>query len=253
VESGIEDVVEIYNIDAVYSIKAGNFDGKLAKNAKNLVHAVFQVYQPHGDVYAYVSQWLARRMGQGNMPFVPHMIHLPDNQDDFRGVLGIPDDAVVFGRYGGEDQFDIPFAHEVVFQVARKNKNIIFLFMNTRPFCDSLENIIHFKSTYDLFQKSRFINTCDAMLHARLQGESFGLAIGEFLLKDKPVIASLFGADKGHLDMIGNGGLYYRNLAELYQILVRFQKPATSGCYRARVEMYSPQNVMKIFQKVFLN
>jgi len=106
--SEINDVVEIYNIDALYSIKAGNFDGKLARNAKNLVHAVFQVYQPHGDVYAYVSQWLARRMGPGNMPFVPHMIHLPDNQGDFREVLGIPDDAVVFGRHGGEDQFDIP-------------------------------------------------------------------------------------------------------------------------------------------------
>ena len=192
-------------------------------------------------------------MSSGKVPFVPHMIHLPDNQDDFRQVLGIPDDAIVFGRYGGEDQFDISFAHEVVFQVARRHKNIFFLFMNTRPFCNSLANIIHFKPTYDLFQKSRFINTCDAMLHARRQGESFGLAIGEFLLKDKPVVAWLFGADKGHLDMIGNTGRYYRNAVDLYQILVGFQKPATRGRFRTRVEIYSPQNVMNVFQKVFLN
>jgi len=91
------------------------------------------------------------------------------------------------------------------------------------------------------------------LLHARLQGESFGLAIGEFLLKDKPVIAALFGEGKEHLDMIGNTGLYFRNTAELYQILVGFQKTAASGCYRLRVETYSPQNVMKIFQNIFLN
>jgi len=251
--SAIEKVVTDNNIDAVYYIKAGNFDGKLVKNAKNLVHAVFQVYQPHGDIYAYISQWLAQKMSSGKVPFVPHMIHLPDNQDDFREVIGISDDAIVFGRYGGEDQFDIPFVHEVVYQVARRNKNIFFLFMNTRPFCNSLENIIHLKPTYDLFQKSRFINTCDAMLHARRQGESFGLAIGEFLLKDKPVVASLSGADKGHLAMIGNTGLYYRNASELYQILLGFRKPATRGKFKTRVEMYSPQNVMEIFQKVFLN
>ena len=125
--------------------------------------------------------------------------------------------------------------------------------MNTRPFCDSLENIIHFKPSYDLFQKSRFINTCDAMLHARRQGESFGLAIGEFLLKGKPVVASLFGADKGHLAMIGRTGLYYRNAVELYQILVGFHKPVNRGKFKARVEKYSPQNVMEVLQKVFLN
>ncbi len=251
--SEMEHFVDEYNIDAVYYIKAGNFDGRLVGNAKNLVHAVFQVYQPHGEVYAYVSRWLAQKMSSGKMPFVPHMIHLPDTQDDFRQALGIPDDAVVFGRYGGEDQFDIPFAHEVVFQVAHRFKNIFFLFMNTRPFCSHLDNIIHLKPTYDLSQKSRFINSCDAMLHARRQGESFGLAIGEFLLKDKPVVAALFGADKGHLDMIGDSGLYYRNAAELYQILVGFQKTVARGKYRSRVEMYSPPRVMEVFQKVFLN
>ncbi len=251
--SEMEQFVDEFNIDAVYYIKAGNFDGRLVKNTKNLVHAVFQVYQPHGDVYAYVSRWLARKMSSGKMPCVPHMIHLPDNQDDFRRNMGIPDDAIVFGRYGGEDQFDIPFAHEVVSQVARKHKNIFFLFMNTRPFCGQLENIIHLKPTYDLFQKSRFINTCDAMLHARQQGESFGLAIGEFLFKDKPVVAGLLGADKGHLDMIGDTGLYYRNADELYQILAGFRKTAGQGRFRARVEMYSPPHVMDVFQKVFLN
>lgn len=39
-----------------------------------------------------------------------------------------------------------------------------------------------------IYEKTTFINTCDAMLWARHDGETFGLAIGEFSSKNKPVI-----------------------------------------------------------------
>ena len=40
----------------------------------------------------------------------------------------------------------------------------------------------------DLNYKVKFINTCDAMIHARAMGETFGLAVAEFSKKNKPVI-----------------------------------------------------------------
>ena len=47
------------DFDAAYFIKGGEYDGKLLDLEKNLVHVVFQNYDPHGSKYFYVSKWLA--------------------------------------------------------------------------------------------------------------------------------------------------------------------------------------------------
>jgi glycosyltransferase involved in cell wall biosynthesis len=52
--------------------------------------------------------------------------------------------------------------------------------MNTHPFCEPRPNIIHLPASSDCDTKSRFIRSCDAMLHARYDGETFGLAVAEF-------------------------------------------------------------------------
>ena len=73
----VENIIQQENIDAVYYIKAGFNDGKLVQNAKNLVHTVFKHNEPHGDVYAYISEWLSQEMSTGKLPYVPHMVNLP--------------------------------------------------------------------------------------------------------------------------------------------------------------------------------
>lgn len=251
--SEVESWVENQAIDAMYFIKAGVDDGKVVKSAKNLVHAVFQACEPHGDVYAYISEWLAEKTGNGKHPFVPHMINLPDHDKDYRELMGIGRESIVFGRYGGEDQFNIPFVHKVVYEAAKANPNIYFLFMNTDRFCEPIKNIIHISPTYDLSAKVGFINTCDAMIHARIQGESFGLAIAEFLWRDKPVITCSAGVDLNHVAMLGDQGTYYENARQLWNILTNFEKTERDGKYRALVERYAPENVMKKFESVFLN
>jgi predicted O-methyltransferase YrrM len=248
----VERFVEEKGIDAVYYQKAGKYDGKLVANARNLVHAVFQSCEPHGDVYAYISRWLADEAGGGRHPFVPYIVRMPDIDGDFRKQLGIPDGAVVFGRHGGRDQFDIPYAREVVHRVAKAKPDIVFLFMNTERFCEPLDNIIHLNPTWDMAAKAVFINTCDAMLHARIQGETFGLAIAEFLMRDKPVIACGDGVDKNHLDMLGNLGMFYHNPLELFDLLMGFERVASRGQYRERVAPFSPRRVMERFRDVFL-
>ena len=125
----VHQIIDREAVDAVYYAKAGNVDGKLVRNAKNLIHVVFQAYQPHGDVYAYISQWLSEKMTEGKYPFVPYMINLPQHDINYRHPLGIPEEAVVFGRYGGADQFNIPFAHKAVYEAAKADKNIYFLYL----------------------------------------------------------------------------------------------------------------------------
>ena len=89
-----------------------------------------------------------------------------------REKFEIQKDAIVFARYGGKETFDIDFVHKAVKKVARKNKNIYFLFMGTDCFVKRnifrpYRNIIFLPPTLDINRKVKFINTSDAFLHAR--------------------------------------------------------------------------------------
>ena len=76
--------------------------------------------------------------------------------------------------------------------------------------------------------------------------------MAEFLLKDKPVIASREGIDKNHLAMLGARGLFYREPVELFDHLIGFEKTENCGKYRELVAEFSPKRVMKQFEAVFL-
>ena len=141
---------------------------------RNMVHAVFFANAPHGDVYARISPCVPRGTNKNpqahnhEVPVVPHIVR-PGNAvgADLRSELGIPPDALVFGRHGGYETFDIPFVHEVVVQLARTRADIHFVLVNTAGFSDPLPNIHHLRKTSDPDRKAAFIRSCDAMLHAR--------------------------------------------------------------------------------------
>lgn len=63
------------------------------------------------------------------------MINLPKHNRHMRDKLNIPSNAVVFGGYGGSDNFSINCAQKAVFNVAKNNPNIYFLFANFKKFC----------------------------------------------------------------------------------------------------------------------
>jgi len=250
-KSEIEDILRNLQIDVLYAIKSGENDGFLSNYCKTVVHAVFRQFQPHGDVYAYVSEWLSYKMTKGAYPFVPHIVTLPETQESLRERLGISKDAIVFGRYGAWETFQYKPTLRVLPSIAKKRKDIVFLFMNTAPFCPPMDNIIHLPMELDPMEKAKFINTCDAMLHARKQGESFGLAVGEFSIKNKPIITNYFCKDRAHIHMLGDKGIYYWNGLHLKLILNRF-KPDTSKNWDAFSERFNPSQVMQKFNEVFL-
>lgn len=249
--SQLDDMIASAEAQLLYCIKAGVKDQVVSKQVKTVVHAVFKYYEPHGDVYAYVSEWLSQHMSKGACPFVPHMIDLPVINDDLRTELGIPQDAVVFGRHGGRETFDLTFAQEAVVETAQRDPGRVFLFLNTDRFGPELPNLKFLEGTADTTYKVRFINSCDAMLHARQSGETFGLAVGEFSSRNKPVITWSESAERAHLDILSDRALKFRDKESLQSILSNFT-PAPQMSWDCYSHRFNPQAVMAQFKTVFL-
>jgi len=220
----IEKIIDDNKIDLFYIIKSGENDGMLVPNVKNVVHSVFcgNISQSHGDVYATVSEWLSS-LSDFKIPFVPHMIHDEKNYDNLKVELGIPEDSLVIGRHGGHDTFDIKFVYNSINKVLQNRKDIYFIFMNTNSFI-SHPRVIFLKGTSDMEYKSKFINTCDAMIHARNSGESFGLSVLEFACKNKQIITYGLSPEKSHLLYLKNNCHIYNNQTELDYILNNITK-----------------------------
>lgn len=248
--SKIDKILQDQNIDYIYMCKSGYNDAVIPTKAKVLVHVVGMVdpSHKHGDVWAYVSKFSSAACSQNTLPYVPYMVSLPNIEDDIRAELNIPSDMVVIGRYGGMDTFD-PWAWPVIWEVLSKRKNIFFLFLNTPKAFDH-ERVLHLPATSDIIYKTKFINSCDAMLHVRGNGETFGAACAEFSTRNKPIITDIRSPERNHIDILQNRGIYFNSPQSLYEILMNF-KPNPNlnwNCY----DDYTPENVMKIFDKEFL-
>lgn len=250
----IQSIANYFDCQYFYTLKYGFNDGNILKGIKNCVHVVFPSYEPHGDVYAYVSEWLANKYGKGAL-FVPHMIDLPDVGANYKDFYKLRN-KFVFGWYGGRN-FEIPFAQDAVVQCARKRHDAFFMFMNQAPFC-SEPNVVFLPTTLDPEEKVRFINTCDAMLHANSRGETFGLSIGEFSSKNKPIITySLKETEwehpgRNHLMVLDKKGIYYDDRQDLMNILMTIQKSDISNKDWNCFKNFTPLQVMKKFDEVFL-
>jgi len=244
----LEKKIDDLNIDLAYFINSGQTES-LPTNCKTAVHAVFQFKQPHGDRYAYISEWLSQKMSGGTIPFVPHVVQLPNTTDNYRDAFKIRADQIVIGRIGGYYTFDIPFVKEYIRRLVTDNDTFIFLFAGTEPFIHH-PNVRFINEFHSPLKKAKFINTCDAMLHARQRGESFGLSIAEFLSMNKPVLAWNDGHDLNHLDMLKDSGLLYNDANDLNYLLHNL--PDFKEDWTERVEQYKPTPVMNKFKEVFL-
>lgn len=244
----LEKVIDNEKADLAYFLNSGQRE-ELPTNVKTAVHAVFQFNEPHGDKYAYISEWLSNTMSGGSIPYVPHIVNLPPPNGDFKKFLGIRDDQIVVGRIGGYYTFDLRFVKECIVNILSKSDKYVFLFVGTSPFY-SHPNVKFLNEFSDLQKKSNFINTCDVMLHARQRGESFGLAIAEFLSLNKPVMAWNNGHDLNHLEMLKDSGLLYNNANDITSILDNLR--SYSEDWTRRVADYKPDVVMKKFDEVFL-
>jgi hypothetical protein len=240
-----------HGIDLLYAIKSGKQDGVLSQAIPTMVHAVFPTSpsQVHGASYAFISEWLSQHCARGKVPCVPHIVELPDKPGDLRQELGIPDGALVLGCHGGRDSFNVPCAVQAVERLLTQDRPIYFVFLNIAPFV-SHPRAMFLDGTTDLIRKTRFINTCTAMLHARQQGESFGLACGEFSVRNKPVLTYARTKHSHHHDVLGDAGFYYTDRDSLMDIILALDPHSIAKqSWDRYTPRYNKERVMALFDQ----
>lgn len=251
--SEIDKILKNQKCEYFFMKKGGSPDGIISNRCKNLVNACSGWWKPdwiHGDVYAMGSEWLSSITGF-TVPYVSDVVILPDVDGDMREELGIPKNAFVFGRTGGAETFDIHWTKQVISKVLEDRSDIWFVFQNTQRFLTH-ERVVHLPKKSCEINKVKFINTCDAMIHARQIGESFGVACAEFSLRNKPIVTWDGSKETSHLDILGERGIYYSNAQDLYHILLNIDKDQIENIDWNMYRQFAPEPIMKKFKEVYL-
>jgi len=251
----------------------GLVDGFMKAGIRVHLHAIFYGVVPWGSTFARVG---AAVRGSA-VPVVPLIVRQGQPiGGNLRQRLSIADNATVFCRYGGADTFNIGWVQSVVDRVSKRRPELYFVFLNTAKFCSARGNVIHLPAVVQSEAKSRFIRTCDAMLHARADGETFGLSVAEFSSHNKPVLThcpreicnrtrtapqrwnQVVGKRKyqvwfEHVRLLGSKAVTYADKTELEHMLVAFNRTETRlrSDWNA-YERFAPEHVIGQFSAVFL-
>ena len=143
------------------------------------------------------------------------------------------------------------FTHKEIIDLVRKRKDIFFIFLNIDKFC-AHPQIKFLKGTIDEKLKKEFVNTCDAMIYGRSQGESFGLACGEFAVMNRDIISYKFNLHQSHKFSIPSKNyIEYESYNSLFKILDNFKKKDIQN-YNSKYKNLEEKKVMLKFKKVFL-
>jgi hypothetical protein len=213
------------------------------QSVPTIMHCVFEAAHPLGaTVHTAISRFVAANT---TSEILPNIVEVAEFQGDLRQELNIPKSCEVFGRHGGHDSFDIPFVRETVNRFAAENPNTYFVFLNTQQFGDPKKNIIFLPPTRDKMRLRAFINTCNAMVHARERGETFGLAVAEFATCGKPVLTYGLSPETEHLALLGASANIYNDPNQLLALMHGELRKGPTG-YQA----YKPANVIEIFKRL---
>lgn len=271
----LEEKCKLYNVDAMYFILGGNDESNCTTIRNNcphymprFVHCVFSY-----KLNAKVEEWMkwtifAGVSNQVASLHVNHMVIVDDTQEDLRKTLQIPSNAVVFGRHGGADCFDPEYVVDAIIELAQatyhnQQQPVYFIFM-PMPYTfyarvhELPSTIIFLPVTTSKNYVRLFINTCDAMIHAKSIGESFGLACMEFSACNKPVLTHKCVHDcnlNKHLDNLGDKAWLYHDKESCLQQMknliqrrdeVKDQNWDVTACFK-------PEIVMNEFNEVFVS
>jgi len=256
----ISRVIRRHNIDFFYTLTHGGrdfyeFENKqIWLNCKTIKHCVFHTTCPESDFYCSISNFLNQKNGT-LIPVIPHIVAQPvDTKTTLRSELSIPANAIVIGRYGGFNEFNIKDAHDAIYEYLTSttvDPNVYFLFMNTLQFANH-PRIIYLNKNIGFNYKERFVNTCDAMIHARIEGETFGLSIAEFSIRNKPVITCPVG-DMEHINILGDKAIIYTTKDNLIAVFNNIKYIISCGTNWNAYSYYTPTNIMEMFDVFIFN
>ena len=190
-----------------------------AARIPTMMHCMGWCGQRQGTVFAVISEWAERRFHVGPVVRYPVAACPPKSAEDslaLRAQHGVPADAPLLCYFGGPDSFSLQwFVRELFGSTAtvdawlREFPTLHLLFMPRNEVVPDHPRIHFNPQSQDVRAKAAFFHSCDAMLHARSNGESFGMAVAEFSACNKPIItqdhdASDLGYETAHLDMLGS-------------------------------------------------
>ena len=155
------------------------------------------------------------------------MVNPPSNDEptkrEAREKLGIPINNIVLMRHGGFDTWNLPFASKAINDSLNFRKDISYIFLNTPKFIEH-ENVRFFEGTDKQSIVNTLISAADAMIHARWEGETFGLACSEFLIRKKPIITWAGSRERNQILMSDNSVITYNEYIDLLQLLKHITK-----------------------------
>jgi glycosyltransferase involved in cell wall biosynthesis len=262
--------------DVAYFIKSGENDGIKFDTTPSLIHAVFQSYDPHGASYVYNSQWLAKKMqsrrflpsnlykgylGKWNgcldaldFNFLPHVCNVKNVVPNRNSLSGIEDDSFVVLRYGGWDSFDNTWVQDELLHFVEQFKNTVVLMVNTKPFCSHKRILFLRRFTHPL-ERDNLLAACDVFIHARNQGESFGLSIVEAMQANKQVLSWSGGKDQNHIELLRSSGALFANKSELrskLECMYSGVKLVDTKLLSSRSQQFRPEMIAPKFESLLL-
>jgi len=248
------------NIDALYILTSGMPENRFSDVKIPLwVHSVFptKINQINGDKFACVSEWLSNECFNKKIPYVPHIIEPAKRpkiaKENWKQMHQIPQDAVIIGSMGGSHSFDLKPAREGLIQAINASNWLYFVSLNHQPFVEH-KQAIFLEGTSNIDVKESFIYSCDAMLHGRAQGETFGLACAEFAEAGKPIFAWRHAPERHHLEQFCNKELLFSTANELATKLLEFSEgDATTSSYEGSCRNFYSAVVAEKFRDVFLS
>lgn len=222
----LEQIVEEEEIDWHYVQLNGFVDDSAPRNCKNFYHYVFTGGNPNGNRYVAISQYLAKKyVRQDYLNYIVSPVPIKAPPYMCRDSFGLPRDALVLGWTGGETSFSIPWVTAALPDLLASRKDLWLIFLGLQlPF--KHERIIELPPTTDEHRKWAMISTCDAMLHSRRDGETFGMACGEFSRAGKRVITwdgFTSEYDRAHIDLLGDKAALYKNSNDLKKIIMNLE------------------------------
>jgi len=222
--------------------------------ASTAVHAIFSArwwWPLRGCKRATVMR-ISTAVPGWPVPVLPNAVLGPDPAlGDLRQQLGIPvgDNVVVLCRHGGYDTWDTEY-NTYIDQALTLSPGLYFVFMGTRAWLPMHPRKIFLPSASGE-TVWRFINTCDAMVYGRQQGETFGLSIAEFSLASKPIILhpGRHMTEGFHRQTLANGrAITFTAWAQFVDIAVHFRERygrEGSTWAQAQYEPYRAEQVVR--------
>jgi hypothetical protein len=287
-ESDLFSISKNFQATHGYFVADGHFFPRWIPGVKHLNHAVFRFFEPYGDKYAYVSEWLYEYANRKKITrtelelkkiyatcdspyrvdkemqtgWVPHTV-MPkfESGHEFRKKHSISKDVFLVGRIGGFKKFSDPEAKKAVCEILESYKDIVFCFINTEKFINHKNAV--FLGEINELEKWQFYDACNLLLNCRISGESFGFSIVEPLMINKPVLAPSILRnrlmDQNQISILKYQGLLYHSRMHLKYLISKYKKDhysskvVNSQRFSKLVEQYNSKNVAEKFVEYFLD